>query len=134
MIDGGAGRDRSSPAPEPNGSLAVDPATSGTKARLALLYHSMSPSHICDPTARCPWHRRQDGHFDQRRPVMDGAPKAERDLHAAVLDGRHVAGAHARRLLLRLMGARRPIAVFSLAFEPVGELYRQSIFATTRLR
>jgi hypothetical protein len=28
----------------------------------------------------------------------------------------------------------RPIAVYSLAFEPVGDLYRQSIFATTRLR
>jgi hypothetical protein len=32
------------------------------------------------------------------------------------------------------MGARRPIAVFSLAFEPIGDLYRQSIFMTTRLR
>jgi hypothetical protein len=28
----------------------------------------------------------------------------------------------------------RPIAVFSLAFEPIGGMHRQSIFATTRLR
>jgi hypothetical protein len=27
----------------------------------------------------------------------------------------------------------QPIGVYSLAFEPIGELYRQSIFATTRV-
>jgi hypothetical protein len=27
----------------------------------------------------------------------------------------------------------RPIGIYSLAFEPIGELYRQSIFASTRV-
>ena len=115
-------------------ALAVDPATSGTKARLALLYHSMSPSHICDPDGGMPGDRRQDGHLDERRPVLDGA----RRLNAFSMPPFWMADTSLGRMLgdyVSVSWSRgRPIAVFSLAFEPIGDLYRQSIFATTRLR
>jgi hypothetical protein len=34
-------------------ALAVDPETSGARARIALLYHSMGPSRTCDPDYGC---------------------------------------------------------------------------------
>ena len=87
-------------------ALAVDPATSGAKARLALLYHSMSPSHICDPTAGCLG-------IDVRMVTSTNGGRswtAPRRLNAFSMPPFWMAdtslGPDARRLLLRLVGAR----------------------------
>ena len=115
-------------------ALAVDPATSGTKARLALLYHSMSPSHICDPTAGCLA-------IDVRMVTSTNGGRswtAPRRLNAFSMPPFWMADTSLGRMLGDYFSVSwvrgRPIAVFSLAFEPIGGLYRQSIFATTRLR
>jgi hypothetical protein len=115
-------------------ALAVDPATSGTKARLALLYHSMSPSAICDPTAGCLG-------IDVGMVTSTNGGRswtAPRRLNAFSMPPFWMADTSLGRMLgdyVSVSWARgRPIAVFSLALEPIGDLYRQSIFATTRLR
>jgi hypothetical protein len=115
-------------------ALAVDPATSGAKARVALLYHSMSPSRICDPTAGCLG-------IDVRMVTSTNGGRswtAPRRLNAYSMPPFWMADTSLGRMLGDYVSVSwvrgRPIAVFSLAFEPIGGLYRQSIFATTRLR
>ena len=115
-------------------ALAVDPATSGVKARVALLYHSMSPSHICDPTAGCLG-------IDVRMVTSTNGGRlwtAPRRLNAYSMPPFWMADTSLGRMLGDYVSVSwvrgRPIAVFSLAFEPTGGLHRQSIFATTRLR
>jgi hypothetical protein len=114
-------------------ALAVDPATSGGKARLAILYHSMSPSTICDPTAGClaidvRMVRSSDGGQTwtqpQRLNVLSMPPFWMADTSLGRMLGDYVSVSWSRG---------QPIGVYSLAFEPIGELYRQSIFATTRV-
>jgi RTX calcium-binding nonapeptide repeat (4 copies) len=133
----------SEPARIPTGSadglyflpaLAVDPATSGRRARLGVLYHSMSPSTICDPAAGClaidvrmvtssnggeTWTK------PQRLNALSMPPFWMADTSLGRMLGDYVSVSWARG---------RAIGVFSLAFQPIGGLYKQSIFATTRLR
>ena len=115
-------------------ALAVDPATSGTKARLALLYHSMSPSHVCDPTAGCLA-------IDVSMVTSTNGGRswtAPRRLNAFSMPPFWMADTSLGRMLGDYFSVSwvrgRPIGVFSLAFEPLGGMHRQSIFATTRLR
>jgi len=115
-------------------AIAVDPATSGSKARIALLYHSMSPSSICDPTAGClaidvRMVTSSNGGLSwttpQRLNAVSMPPFWMADTSLGRMLGDYVSVSWVRG---------GPIAVFSLAFEPIGDLYRQSIFATTRVR
>ena len=115
-------------------ALAVDPTTSGTTARLALLYHTMSPSPICDPTAGCLG-------IDVKMVTSNNGGRswsAPRRLNVLSMPPYWMADTSLGRMLgdyVSVSWSRgRPIAVFSLAFEPIGDLYRQSVFATTRLR
>jgi hypothetical protein len=115
-------------------ALAVDPATSGTNARLALLYHSMSPSHVCDPTSGCLG-------IDVRMVTSTNGGRSwtsPRRLNAFSMPPFWMADTSLGRMLGDYFSVSwvrgSPIAVFSLAFEPIGGLFRQSIFATTRLR
>jgi hypothetical protein len=133
----------SEPARIPTGSsdgfyflpaLAVDPATSGGKARIALLYHSMSPSPLCDPTAGCLG-------IDVRMVTSSNGGRswtAPRRLNVLSMPPFWMADTSLGRMLgdyVSVSWSRgRPIGIFSLALEPIGDLYRQSIFATTRLR
>jgi BNR repeat-like domain/RTX calcium-binding nonapeptide repeat (4 copies) len=115
-------------------AIAVDPATSGREARIALLYHSMSPSTFCDPTAGClgidvklvtSGNGGQTWTSPQRLNALSMTPFWMADTSLGRMLGDYVSVSWA---------GGRPIAVFSLAFEPVGDLFRQSIFATTRLK
>ena len=113
-------------------ALAVDPATSGSTARLALLYHSVVPSINCN--AECI-------EVDAKLTVSsNGGETWTRPLrlNSVSMQTYWMADTSLGRMLGDYVSVSwvrgRPIAVFSLAFEPVGDLFRQSIFATTRLR
>ena len=114
-------------------ALAVDPATSGRNARLAVLYHSMSPSTICDPTAGClaidvKMVTSADGgrtwSLPARLNVLSMPPFWMADTSLGRMLGDYVSVSWSRR---------RPIGIFSLAFPPSGGVFRQSIFAATRV-
>lgn len=136
------GVDWSRPARIPTGTaegfyflpaLAVDPATSGGTARLAVLYHSMSPATICDPTAGClaidvKMVTSADGgrtwSLPARLNVLSMPPFWMADTGLGRMVGDYVSVSWSRR---------RPIGVFSLAFPPSGDVFHQSIFAATRV-
>jgi RTX calcium-binding nonapeptide repeat (4 copies) len=114
-------------------ALAVAPGTSGQNARLALLYHSMSPATICDPTAGClaidiKMVTSPDGgrtwSLPARLNVLSMPPFWMADTSLGRMLGDYVSVSWSRG---------RPIGVFSLAFPPSGGLFRQSIFAATRV-
>ena len=114
-------------------ALAVDPATSGRSARLAVLYHSMSPATICDPTAGClaidvKMVTSADGgrtwSLPARLNVLSMPPFWMADTSLGRMLGDYVSVSWSRG---------RPIGVFSLAFPPSGGAFRQSIFAATRV-
>lgn len=114
-------------------ALAVDPATSGQSARLAVLYHSMSPATICDPTAGClaidvKMVTSADGgrtwSLPARLNVLSMPPFWMADTSLGRMLGDYVSVSWSRG---------RPIGVFSLAFPPSGGAFRQSIFASTRV-
>ena len=114
-------------------ALAVDPGTSGQKARLAVLYHSMSPATLCDPTAGClgidvKMVTSADGgrtwSLPARLNVLSMPPFWMADTSLGRMLGDYVSVSWSRG---------RPIGIFSLASPPSGGLFRQSIFAATRV-
>ena len=114
-------------------ALAVDPTTKGRNAQLAVLYHSMSPSTICDPTAGClaidvRMVTSADGgrtwSIPARLNVLSMPPFWMADTSLGRMLGDYVSVSWSRR---------RPIGIFSLAFSPSGGMFRQSIFAATRV-
>jgi hypothetical protein len=114
-------------------AIAVDPATSGSSARLALLFHSMVPSATCDPSYGCfvvdvKLTTSSSGGGSWTRPQQLNAasmlPAWMADTSLGRMLGDYVAVSWVRG---------RPIPVFSLASTPVGDQLRQATFATTRL-
>ena len=114
-------------------ALAVDPATSGRNARLSVLYHSMSPATICDPTAGClaidvrmvtSANGGRTWNLPARLNVLSMPPFWMADTSLGRMLGDYVSVSWSRG---------RPIGVFSLAFPPSGDVFRQSIFAATRV-
>jgi hypothetical protein len=114
-------------------ALAVDPATSGAHARLALLYHSMGPSRTCDPAYGC-----FQVDVKLTTSVNGGAEWTQpRLLNAFPMLPAWMADTSLGRMLGDYVSVSwtggRPIPVWSLASAPTGAAFRQSIFATTRL-
>jgi hypothetical protein len=114
-------------------ALAVDPATAGARARLALLYHSMGPSRTCDPAFGCfqvdvKLTTSADGGSTWSPPQQLNAlpmlPAWMADTSLGRMLGDYVSVSWSRG---------RPVPVFSLASVPAGDTLRQAIFATTRL-
>jgi hypothetical protein len=113
-------------------AIAVDPATSGATARLALLFHSMVPSRTCDPSYGC---------FEVDVSLMTSPNGGStwtppRQLNAFPMLPAWMADTSLGRMLGDYVALswvnRRPIPVFSLAAVPAGDSLRQAIFATTR--
>jgi RTX calcium-binding nonapeptide repeat (4 copies) len=113
--------------------LAVDPATAGASARVALLYHSIGPPVYCDPTSGCSaidvglvtsrdggrtWGR------TQRLNVVSMSPFWMAETSLGRMLGDYVSVSWLRG---------RPVPVYSLATAPSAGLLRQAIFAGTRL-
>ena len=114
-------------------ALAVDPATSGAHARLALLYHSMGPSRTCDPGYGC-----FQVDVKLTTSVNGGAAWTQpRLLNAFPILPAWMADTSLGRMLGDYVSVSwtggRPIPVWSLASAPTGAAFRQSIVATTRL-
>jgi hypothetical protein len=112
-------------------ALAVDPATSGRSARLALLYHSVVPSINCNP---------QCFEVDARLTISTNGGETwtrPQRLNSVSMQPNWMADTSLGRMLGDYVSVSwlrgRPIPVFSLASPPNGLLFRQAIFATTRL-
>jgi RTX calcium-binding nonapeptide repeat (4 copies) len=113
-------------------AFAVDPATSGATARMALLYHSMGPSRSCDPAYGC---------FEVNVNLTTSAnggvtwTRPQR-LNAAAMLPAWMADTSLGRMLGDYVSVSwtrgRPVPVFSLAATPAGDSFRQAIFASTR--
>jgi hypothetical protein len=113
--------------------LAVDPATAGTRARVAVLYHSIGPPVYCDPTSGCSAIdvgliiSRDGGRTwggAQRLNVVPMSPFWTAETSLGRMLGDYVSVSWLRG---------RPVPVYSLATAPSGGLLRQAIFAGTRL-
>jgi hypothetical protein len=114
-------------------AIAVDPATSGATAQIALLYHSMIPSRTCDPSYGC---------FEVSASLTTTANGGStwtppRQLNAFPMLPAWMADTSLGRMLGDYVAVSwvksRPIPVFSLASVPAGDSLRQATFATTRL-
>jgi len=112
-------------------ALAVDPASSGRTARLAVLYHSLVPSMTCNPECiqiDVKLTSSRNGGETWTAPVrlnsVSMQPNWMADTSLGRMLGDYVSVSWARG---------RPIAVYSLAFPPTGSVFRQSIFAATRV-
>src|SRR5262245_33546958 len=114
-------------------ALAVDSATAGARARLALLYHSMGPSSTCDPAYGC---------FQVDVKLTTSANGGStwtqpRQLNAFPMLPAWMADTALGRMLGDYVSVSwsggRPIPVWSLASAPSGAEFRQSTVATTRL-
>jgi hemolysin type calcium-binding protein len=114
-------------------AIAVDPATSGASARIALLYHSMAPSRSCDPAYGCfqvdvKLTTTANGGTTWTRPQQ---------LNAAPMLPAWMADTSLGRMLGDYVSVSwaggRPVPVFSLASTPSGDSFRQAIFASTRV-
>lgn len=128
------------PIARPDGSpdhflpaLAVDPATAGEKARVAIVYHSIGPSIACDGAGAClavdvgVTTSRNGGRTWGRAQRLNAVPMSPfwmADTSLGRMLGDYVAVSWARG---------RPVPVYSLATAPAGGLYHQAIFAGTRL-
>jgi hypothetical protein len=113
--------------------LAVDPNSSGGRARLAVLYHSLSPTNGCNPTVGCL--------------VVDVGMVVSKDagttwtrpqrLNTVSMPLQWIADTNIGRMLGDYVSASwlggRAVPVFALATEPVNGVFRQSIFAATRV-
>jgi hypothetical protein len=113
--------------------LAVDSATSGRTTRIAVLYHTLEQAQSCDPLYGCL--------------VIDVGLITSKDAGATWTSPQRLNPVSmppvwlADTALGRMLGDYvsvswvdgRPVPVFSLATRPIGGLFRQSIFATTRL-
>jgi hypothetical protein len=115
-------------------ALAVDPATAGRKARVALLYHALRPPSVCDPVEFClavdvGLVISSDGGTTWTHPQR---------LNAVSVPLAWIADTALGRMLGDYVSVSwvqgRPVPVFALAAEPVDGLFRQAIFATARLR
>ena len=112
--------------------LAVDPATSGGRARIALLYHSMGPSFFCDPVSCL----RVDVGMTVSR---DGGKTwtSPQQLNAVPMSPLWMADTSLGRMLGDYVSVswvrNRPIPVYSLASAPTRGAFQQAIFATTRM-
>jgi len=114
--------------------LAVDPGTSGRRARIAVLYHSLRDPEGCDPVFSClgvdvGLVTSRDG----------GATWASPQLLSVVsMPLWWIADSDLGRMLGDYVSASwvrgRPVPVFALALEPSAGLFHQAIFATTRMR
>ena len=103
-------------------------------ARLALLYHSMGSSPVCDPSYGC---LQVDVNLvtsanggvtwtpPQRLNAIPMATGWMADTGLGRMLGDYVSVSYVNG---------RPVPVFSLASPPVGDSLRQAIFATTRMR
>jgi hypothetical protein len=114
-------------------ALAVDPATSGITARLALLYHSMAPSRSCDPAYGC-------FQVDVKLTTSSNGGLTWTDpqqLNAFPMLPAWMADTSLGRMLGDYVSVSwaggRPLPVFSLASTPAGDSLRQAIFASTRV-
>jgi hemolysin type calcium-binding protein len=112
-------------------ALAVDPASSGRTARLALLYHSLVPSISCNPECV---------QIDVKLTISRNGGETWSGplrLNSVSMQTNWMADTPIGRMLgdyVSVSWSRgRPISVFSLAFPPTGSLFRQSIFASTRV-
>jgi hypothetical protein len=114
-------------------AVAVDQATSGRTARLALLYHSVAPSLTCNPEciATDVWLTISgNGGETWARPARLNSVPMQPQWMADTSIGRML-GDYVSVSWLR----GRPVPVFSLASAPSGgQAFRQAIFATTTLR
>jgi RTX calcium-binding nonapeptide repeat (4 copies)/BNR/Asp-box repeat len=115
-------------------ALAVDPATAGRKARVALLYHLLRPPDLCNPVEVCisvdvGVVTSSDGGTTWTQPQRLNAVSMPlswlADTSLGPMLGDYVSVSWVRG---------RAVPVFSLAMEPAGGLLRQAIFATTRVR
>jgi RTX calcium-binding nonapeptide repeat (4 copies) len=113
--------------------LAVDPATAGTTARIALLYHTIGPPVFCDPTSGCSaidvgLITSRDGGRSWSRPqrlnTVSMSPFWLAETSLGRMLGDYVSVSWVRA---------RPVAVYSLATAPTGGLLRQATFAGTRM-
>jgi hypothetical protein len=110
-------------------AIAVDPATAGASARLAVVYYTLS-SIPCEACTIHAWLiRSSDGGRRWSRPQrLTAQPMRVAWLPETTL-GRMLAD-----YVSVSFSAGRPVPVFALASQPRGGLRRQAIFATTRLR
>ena len=114
-------------------AIAVDPATSGASARIALLYHTMAPSQACDSGYGC---LQVDVKLTT---TTNGATTWTRpqQLNAAPMLPSWMADTSMGRMLGDYVSVSwtggRPVPVFSLASTPVGDSFRQAIFAASRV-
>ena len=113
-------------------AIAVDPATSGASARIAVLYHSIVPSVNCEPECievNVKLTSSRDGGTTWTPPAR---------LNAVAMRPHWMADTSLGRMLGDYVSVSwvrgRPVPVFSLAAPPSGETFRQAIFATTRVR
>jgi hypothetical protein len=115
-------------------ALAVDPTTSGGSARLALLYHSMGPSRLCDPAYGC-------FAVDVKLTTSSNAGSTwtrPQQLNAVPMLPAWMADTSLGRMLGDYVSVSwvtgRAVPVWSLASAPTGAEFRQAIFASTRVR
>lgn len=113
-------------------ALAVDPATSGASARLALLFHSLVPSVNCEPECI-----EVDVKLTTSRDSGTSWTPPQR-LNSVPMRPHWVADTSLGRMLGDYVSVSwvggRPVPVYSLAVPPIGESFRQAVFATTRIR
>ena len=113
-------------------ALAVDPATAGRKARVAVLYYSLNPPNVCNPVGIClaadvALVTSSDGGTTWTPPQRLNAVSMPlnwlADTSLGPMLGDYFSVSWVRG---------RPVPVFSLATEPSGGLFHQATFATVR--
>ena len=111
-------------------AVAVSPGTAGPRARLAVVYYTLPESCAFEGCRGLGVGliRSGDGGRTWGRPLrLDAEPMGIdwiADTGTGKMLGDYISASFA---------AGRPIPVFSLASEPVGDSFRQSIYAATRL-
>jgi hypothetical protein len=112
--------------------LAVDATTSGTKTRIAVLYHTLKTPVGCDPIFTCPG---ADVGLIVSRDAGATWARPQR-LNATSMPLWWMPDAGTGRFLGDYVSTSwvrgRPVSVFALASEPTGGLFRQAVFASTR--
>jgi hypothetical protein len=110
--------------------LAVAPGTAGPRARLAVVYYTLPESCAFEGCRGLGVGllRSSDGGRTWDRPLRLDAEPMGIDWVADTGTGRMLGD-----YISASFAGGRPIPVFALASEPVGDTFRQSIYATTRL-
>lgn len=113
-------------------ALAVDPATAGGKARVALLYYSLKPPNVCNPVGICL--ATDVGLITSSDGGTTWTPPQQ--LNAVSMPLNWLANTSLGQMLGDYFSVSwvrgRPVPVFSLATEPSGGLFHQATFATVR--